>query len=153
MVDCELEDDLVRTICNEYRITNCDIIFRSNADVDDLIDTIEGDRKYIPCIYALNKIDEITMEELEIISQIPHYIPICAYKEWNLDDLIEKCWEYLDLIRVYTKPKGAKPDYDMPVVLPRKKSTIGDFCNRIHRTMLKQFKHANVWGSSVKHNP
>ena len=93
------------------------------------------------------------MEELEIISQIPHYIPICAYKEWNLDDLIEKCWEYLDLIRVYTKPKGASPDYDMPVVLPRKRSNIGDFCNRIHRTMLKQFKHANVWGSSVKHNP
>lgn len=57
------------------------------------------------------------------------------------------------MIRIYTKPKGARPDYDMPVVLPRKRSSIAEFCNRIHRNMLKSFKHANVWGSSVKHNP
>lgn len=28
-----------------------------------------------------------------------------------------------------------------------------DFCNRIHRLMIKNFKHANVWGTSVKHKP
>ena len=27
------------------------------------------------------------------------------------------------------------------------------FCNRIHRTLLGELKHALVWGSSVKHNP
>lgn len=137
MVNCDLEDDLIKTICHEYKLSNCDVNIRCNATVEDLIDTIEGDRKYIPCLYALNKIDEITVEELEIIDKIPHYVPICAYKEWNLDELVEKCWEYLDLIRVYTKPKGAKPDYNMPVVVPRTKSQIADFCNRIHRTMLK----------------
>jgi hypothetical protein len=40
-----------------------------------LIDAIEGNRKYIPCLYALNKIDDITMEELEILDRIPHYVP------------------------------------------------------------------------------
>ncbi len=70
-----------------------------------MIDVIEGNRKYIPCLYALNKIDEITMEELEILDKIPHYVPICAALEWNLDELLEKAWEYLDLIRIYTKPK------------------------------------------------
>ena len=70
-----------------------------------MIDVIEGNRKYIPCLYALNKIDEITMEELEILDKIPHYVPICAALEWNLDELIETAWEYLDLIRIYTKPK------------------------------------------------
>lgn len=122
---------------HEYWISNADVVFRCNAEVDDLIDVIEGDRKYIPCVYALNKIDEITMEELEILDKIPHYVPICAYKEWNLDELVEKIWEYLDLIRIYTKPKGSKPDYDMPVVCPRLKSTVADFCNRIHRLLLK----------------
>ena len=36
---------------------NCD------ATPDDLIDAIEGNRVYMPCVYALNKIDAITMEE------------------------------------------------------------------------------------------
>jgi ribosome-interacting GTPase 1 len=28
---------------------------------------IEGNRKYIPCLYALNKIDDITLEELNVL--------------------------------------------------------------------------------------
>jgi hypothetical protein len=28
-----------------------------------------------------------------------------AYHEWNLDGLVELTWQYLDLLRIYTKPK------------------------------------------------
>eukprot|EP00997_Jenningsia_sp_PLL12_P001744 NODE_1288_length_1202_cov_72.966175_g1057_i0.p1 GENE.NODE_1288_length_1202_cov_72.966175_g1057_i0~~NODE_1288_length_1202_cov_72.966175_g1057_i0.p1 ORF type:complete len:254 (+),score=40.50 NODE_1288_length_1202_cov_72.966175_g1057_i0:35-796(+) len=52
-----LSDDLVRTICAEYRIANADIHIRNDATVDELIDVIEGNRKYCKCIYVLNKID------------------------------------------------------------------------------------------------
>lgn len=90
----------------EYKINNADVFLKSDVNEDDLIDIIEGNRKYIPCLYAMNKIDDITLEELEILDKIPHYIPISAYLEWNLDELVDKMWEYLDLIRVYTKPKG-----------------------------------------------
>lgn len=57
----------------------------------------------------MNKIDDITLEELNILDQIPHYVPISAFLEWNLDELVERMWEYLDLIRIYTKPKGLQP--------------------------------------------
>jgi small GTP-binding protein len=148
-----LDDDLIKSICHEYRISNADIMFDCDATADDLIDVIEGNRKYMPCLFALNKIDEISMEELDILDKIPHYCPVSAHLEWNLDGLLEKIWEYLDLIKIYTKPKGQIPDYNAPVVLPRKKTTVEDFCGRIHRSMLKNFKHALVWGMSVKHNP
>lgn len=95
----------IKTILHEYKINNADLIFKCNANEDDLIDVIEGNRKYVPCLYALNKIDEITMEELDILDRIPHYVPVSAHLEWNLDELIERMWEYLDLIRIYTKPK------------------------------------------------
>ncbi len=39
------------------------------------------------------------------------------------------------------------------MVLHRQRSTVEDFCNRIHKTLAKQFKYALVWGSSVKHRP
>jgi small GTP-binding protein len=154
MVDLSrLDDDLITSILKEYKMSNCDVTFRCDATEDDLIDAIEGNRKYIPCLYVLNKIDAITMEELEIIDKIPHYIPICAQLEWNLDELMERVWEYLDLLRIYTKPKGQIPDYNAPVIIPRLRNTIEDFCNRIHKSMIKNFKHALCWGTSVKYNP
>ena len=73
--------------------------------------------------------------------------------QWNFDDLLETLWEYLKFTRIYTKPKGQLPDYNEPVILRKDNRTIEGFVNKIHRTLLKDFKHALVWGSSVKHNP
>lgn len=155
-VGCEmtnLDKETVTSICKEYKISNADITLKEDITVDDLIDVIEGNRVYTPCLYVLNKIDSITIEELDLLSKVPHYVPICAYKEWNFDELLEKIWSYLDMIRLYTKPKGQIPDYDSPIVLPASLSTVEQFCSRIHRTLMKQFKHALVWGKSVKHHP
>ena len=62
-------------------------------------------------------------------------------------------WTYLKLVRIYTKPKGQLPDYESPVVLQTNHCKIEDFCNKIHKTILKEMKYALVWGSSVKHQP
>ena len=59
MAQSELDLDLLKTILSEYRIHNADIILRIDATSDDLIDTVEGNRSYIPCIYLLNKIDQV----------------------------------------------------------------------------------------------
>lgn len=58
----ELDQDTVKTILNEYKIHNADITLRYDATAEDLIDVIEGNRVYIPCIYLLNKIDQISIE-------------------------------------------------------------------------------------------
>nr|CAD7440223.1 unnamed protein product [Timema bartmani] len=140
----ELDLDTVKTILSEYRMHNADITLRYDASSDDLIDVIEGNRIYIPCIYLLNKIDQISIEELDIIYKIPHCVPISAHHKWNFDDLLEK---------IYTKPKGQLPDYESPVVLHSDRVSVEDFCNKLHRTISKEFKYALVWGSSVKHLP
>lgn len=149
----ELDLDLVKTILGEYRIHNADITLRYDANSEDLIDVIEGNRIYIPCIYVLNKIDQISIEELDIIYRIPHCVPISAHHKWNFDDLLEKMWIYLALTRIYTKPKGQLPDYNAPVVMKIGKTTVEDFCIKIHKSILKDLKYALVWGSSVKHQP
>ena len=53
----------------------------------------------------------------------------------------------------YTKPKGEMPDYSSPIVLRNDKKTVEDFCMKIHKSLVKDFKQAVVWGSSCKHNP
>lgn len=149
----KLTKETITTIMKEYKMINYDIIFSCNADLDDLIDALEGNRKYIPCIYLLNKIDAISMEELAILDKIPHFVPISGYHKWNLEEMYETIWDYLDFIRIYTKPKGQIPDYEAPVILNRKRSTVEDFVKKIHRGLMSQFKYAYVWGASSKHNP
>jgi len=149
----ELDIDLVKSILGEYKIHNADVVLRYDANADDLIDVVEGNRIYIPCIYLLNKIDQISVEELDIVSEIPHCVPISAHHKWNYDSLLEKMWDYLKLVRIYTKPKGQLPDYEAPVVLQNGKCSVSNFCDKIHRTLAKEMKYAIVWGSSVKHQP
>jgi hypothetical protein len=66
-------------------------------------------RKYIPCVYVVNKVDQITLEELEVMDRMPHYCPVSAHLEWNLDGLLDKIWEYLNLIRVSVLPPRRNP--------------------------------------------
>lgn len=148
-----IDQDEVKAVLSEYKIHNADISFKYDATIDDLIDVVEGNRIYIPAIYVLNKIDQISIEELDIIYKIPHAVPISSHHEWNLDELLEMMWKYLNLVRVYTKPKGRLPDYTAPVVLKTGFSAVEDFCQTIHKSIIKQFKYALVWGASAKHNP
>ena len=34
----------------EYKIHNAEVLFREDCDADDLIDVIEGNRRYIKCL-------------------------------------------------------------------------------------------------------
>lgn len=149
----KLNQETIITIMKEYKCINADIMFNCDADLDDVIDVLEGNRRYVPCIYILNKVDAVSMEELAILDQIPHFVPISAMLEWNFEELYETIWDYLGFVRIYTKPKGQIPDYEQPVILNRRKSTVEDFVTKIHRNLMSQFKYAYVWGSSVKHNP
>ena len=148
-----LDESTVRAILEEYNVKNCDVKIFENCTDEELIDVIEGNRIYTPCVYAVNKIDQITVEELELLDGMEHYVPVSSGKEWNLDGLLDTIWEYLSLTRIYTKPKGQNPAYDAPIILKKGKAVVEDFCNSLHKSMVKNFKEANVWGCSAKHKP
>lgn len=42
----------VYDILHEYKIHNCEILFREDANTDELIDVIEGNRHYVKCLYV-----------------------------------------------------------------------------------------------------
>jgi ribosome-interacting GTPase 1 len=68
-----------------------------DATEDELIDVIADMQPiYVPCIYVLNKIDQISIEELDIMSRIPNCVPISAHHEWNFDDLLATVSPCLD---------------------------------------------------------
>lgn len=102
----------VTQILREYKLTAADVLAREVITVDQLVDVVQGNREYKPCLYLYNKIDMITIEEVDSLARMPHSIVGSVAKSFNIggptdDDLLKKkIWEYLGLTRVYTKRKG-----------------------------------------------
>ncbi len=72
----------------------------------------------------------------------------------NLDYLIERIWESLGLIRIYTKKPQQPPDLQPEqAIILRRGATILHACHGIHRTLAGQFRYAIVWGTSPKFSP
>merc|ERR1712194_352868 len=61
-----LEDDrLVEGLLKEYRIFHADVVFREDATADQLVDVLEGNRRYVRCVYCYNKIDLLSVEQVD----------------------------------------------------------------------------------------
>ncbi|KAG7341403.1 small GTP-binding domain protein [Nitzschia inconspicua] len=154
-------EKLVTQILREYKITTADVLAREEITVDQLVDVVVGNREYKPCLYLYNKIDTITIEEVDQLARQPHSIVGSVNKRWNIgdpmeDDLLKaKLWEYLGLTRVYTKRKGSPPDLEEPVILSeiRKGTSVKSLCSNISTQMLRDLNYALVWGTSAKHSP
>eukprot|EP01026_Neomeris_dumetosa_P036434 TRINITY_DN2940_c0_g1_i11.p1 TRINITY_DN2940_c0_g1~~TRINITY_DN2940_c0_g1_i11.p1 ORF type:complete len:425 (+),score=57.45 TRINITY_DN2940_c0_g1_i11:76-1275(+) len=150
-----LDEKIVARVLQEYKIHNADVLIREDCTVDDFIDVIEGNRRYIKCIYVYNKVDVCSMEEVDEIARRPYSIPVSCYQELNIEGLLEFIWDMMALVRVYTKRVGHKPDFKDPIVLTEDRGgiTMKSLCRQIHNTMMMEFSYAWVWGLSAKHMP
>lgn len=113
----KIDEKMVKAILHEYKIHNAEVLFRGDYDVDELIDVIEGNRRYLKCIYVYNKIDTISMEEVDALARLPHSVPISCKLGLGYDMLLTRMWENLGLIRVYTKKQGIPPKFTEPIIL------------------------------------
>jgi small GTP-binding protein len=145
-----LDEKTIRSIINEYGMHNADILFRDDVNIDQFIDVLDRNKSYVPMLILLNKVDLVDKAYLqEIKKTIPDFIPISADKNMNIDFLKEQIFENLNLIRIYLKPQGKKADMEDPLVL-KKGSTVIEACGKLHREFVKNFRHAKIWGTSVK---
>ncbi len=150
-VEVSLDEDTIKSIMGEYRIHNANIVIRENISIDQLIDAILGNRRYIHAIVVINKIDladEYILRNCK--EKFPDALLISADKKTHIDELKELLYEKLGFIRIYMKPQGEPADMDEPMII-RYGSSIGDVCDKLHRDFKKRFRYAQVWGDSAKH--
>jgi ribosome-interacting GTPase 1 len=103
-------------------IHNAEVIFREEADIEDLVDSLD---------------ESIVYKESMVVSNLA-----------ELEKLVRDIWNKLGLLRVYTKRPGEKKTEE-PLVIP-KGSTIKDVGKEIHKDFIKNFRFARVFGSSAK---
>lgn len=138
----KLDDKMIKGILAEYKMHNAHVSLRGDYDVDQLIDSIEGNRKYIKCLYVYNKIDTVSIEDVDELARQPNTTVLSSGMLLGLDLLKERLWEMLDLVRVYTKKKGAPPDLHDPLILTKGRGgfTVKAAIKQIHRTLVNNFK-------------
>ncbi len=146
-----IPDQLVKEVLKIHGINNGRIIIKEpNLTVEQLIDSVSGNRIYLPSLVVLNKIDLVDSKFISKIDRtMQNFIAISADRKINIDYLKRSIYDKLAFIRIFLKPRGDKIDYEEPLIM-NQNCTIRDVCLKIHRNFVKDFKYAYVWGKSVK---
>ncbi len=145
-----LDDETITSILKEFKVNNAEVLIREEVDADQFIDIVEGNKKYMPSVVVLNKIDLLEPEELrKVQSAVKPHISISAKDRKRIAELKQVIFDRLDLIRIYLKEPGKEADREVPLICFRD-FTIKDVCNKLHKDFSKKFKFARVWGKSAK---
>lgn len=150
-VPLDVDDATLIRILQEFKINNAEILIRSVVDVDDFIDCIEGNKKYLPAIVSVNKIDLISVGVAERIKkELNADILISAEQNINIESLKELMYKKLNFMRIYLKEPKKEADLKEPLIIAAG-AAIQDVCMKLHKEFMQKFKFARVWGKSARH--
>ena len=149
----KLDESTIRGILNVYKIHQASVIIREDVSDDQLIDVVAGNRRYVPALTVLNKVDLVSSKYVdEVQKRIDEdFVAVSADQNLNIDKVKDAIYTRLNFIRVYLKPRDGEPDYEEPLILTAG-STVTDACKKIHRRFWEA-KYALVSGSSVRFSP
>ncbi|UCF06898.1 MAG: TGS domain-containing protein [bacterium] len=83
----------------------------------------------------------------EVTGGVIEAIAVSTTDGTGMDELRKRIYGVIEVVRVYTKIPGKKPDMHAPYVLPCG-STVMDLASAIHRDFADNLRFARVWGSA-----
>ncbi len=109
--------------------------------------------RYRPALLVVTGMDrpgaDADLEALRELQDIPWpTVPVSCVTRRGLDELGQRSFAALRIIRVYTKEPREDPDRERPFTLPQG-STVGDLARTIHQDVAASMKFARVWGPSA----
>jgi len=103
----------------------------------------------VPALLVAAKADvPDASERLEVLRELVAdrfpILVVSAEGGMNLDRLREEMFTVLNVIRVYTKAPGHRPDLSAPFVLKRG-ATVQDAAGVVHKDFAERLKYARIW--------
>ncbi|EQB69252.1 MAG: GTP-binding protein [Candidatus Thermoplasmatota archaeon] len=146
----ELNEDRIKAIAKEFKLTNLELYIRENITDDDLIDFFRGNVVYIPALVVINKIDMPHDEsKIDAMKRYGKVIRVSASSKVGVDELKEALYDELNLVRVFLRNKAGVIDFERPLVLTEG-ATIREVCRKISREMIESFRYAIITSESAK---
>jgi hypothetical protein len=140
-------------IMNDQGMYNFSLKIEEQMTLSDLVEALDLGIVYIDGLIIATKGDKKGSKENFLLLQNKYgeqfnIYPVSLTEQEGLEDLSEKIFQHLNLIRVYSK----EPDGNIaekPIVL-EEGGTIADVAKIIHSRFYEQFKTAKITGPSAK---
>lgn len=98
----------------------------------------------------LNMFEDVKDVKEKIEREFQERLEIMKFDIYNENEEIKrKMFEYLDIIRVYTKPPGKEPEFSIPVIL-KKNEKVEDAAIEIHKDFAEKLRYAKLWRKDIK---
>ena len=154
-----LDDETITEVLRQYDYVNADVTIREDLTIDQLVDSLQDNREYLPSAVTVNKVDLIEPDYLETVEENlrehdvdpEEAVFISAEAERGLDSLRETIWDELGLIRIYMDKPGRGVDREEPLVLTEG-ATVDDALEKLGGSFDRRFRFARVTGPSAKHD-
>jgi small GTP-binding protein len=133
----DLSDDAVLDKLEETRTW----LSNAKVDVSKMRTLLVGNKKDAPGAEERAAIiREVCAREFPMTT-----ISAAAAAPGDLEAFKRVVYDFLDVVRVYTKAPGKKPDFEDPYVV-RRGSTVLDVAEKVHRDFVDNLKYARIWG-------
>ncbi len=139
----EIDNKTVEIAAQEFGLKNAEINIKERVTLDSLIDSFSSSRVYVPAIFVLNKIDKSASQRYTDAYQC-----ISAEKGSGLEELKEKIWEKLELIKVYLVRPEEELSFDHPIIM-HENQTLKDVADKLGTEFLEGKKLAKIWGKNA----
>ena len=147
----EVTAKTITSILKEFKITNADVYIREKVSADDVIDSMRPSSVFVPSLLVVNKTDMPYSRErmLERIPQGLGFLEVSARSGKGIDELKNRIYERLNLIRIYMREKSGATDMERPLVMTHG-STVREAVRSISREMMDSFRYAMLSGPKRK---
>lgn len=132
-------------VCTAYLESHRLLMDETTADQD-----TEGNPLARKTFVIATKVDlapQGTLQTLKELTARPfEYIKVSSETGVGMDDLTQRIFEMLGIVRVYAKKPGQEPDMTDPFTIKRG-GTVYDLAYQIHRELADKLKTARAWNS------
>jgi ribosome-interacting GTPase 1 len=142
----------VKQALQQAGIRNAVVKIHGEAGLEDIIDTVMRQVVHKKAIIVVGRADLARMSEVEDLRQRLttlgiEVLQVSTAQPDTLREFVEKTYDQLGLIRVYTQKDGVVSR--RPIVVSHG-TTVGELAQLIHKEIARELKFARVWGRSVK---
>lgn len=140
-----LTAETFKAVAGEMGITNADINLKQKITLDELIDSFSANRVYLPSLTVYNKADLLAPGQ----KKNPEACYISATQGTGLDELKQKIWEKLKLVRIYLVHPDEEPSLNNPIVM-KQGNILADVAQKIGEEFASDIKSAKIWGPGAR---
>lgn len=117
---------------------------KNGIEINRTPDPFFPNKVYVPGLLVINKLDLA-----KDYKNHPKALYISADKNLGLEELREKIWKKLKLVRLYLVKQNEKPNFESPIIMKKGKS-LADVAKKIGEGFAEEKKEAVIWGTGAK---